>query len=331
MNKIKILCTLGPSSINSNFLKFCKNKVFLFRLNLSHLNHVQFERNIKYIKKYSNIPICVDTEGAQLRTTKSSECFLKRNKNIKVVFSNDKSNNSRVCLYPKYSIKMLKINTIIDVGFDDLQLKVKKINKDHAIAKVISEGILGSNKGVHFSNNIKLNSLTEKDLIAIEIAKKYNLKYFALSFANNAKDVVKLKKIIKYKSFVISKIETKLGYLNRTKIINKSDAILIDRGDLSRYISIEKIPIAQKLIIQSAKKLKKNVYVATNLLETMILKKSPTRAESNDIFSSLYDGANGLVLAAETAIGRYPQFCVTFLTKIIKNFNDFKRNKIKLF
>ena len=110
--------------------------------------------------------------------------------------------------------------------------------------------------------------------------------------------------------------------------------MLIDRGDLSRYIPIQKIPIAQKIIINEAKKLKKNVYVATNLLETMINSNNPTRAESNDIYSSLSSGCSGLVLAAETAIGKYPVECMNFLKNCIHTYlkrSDFIKNNNKFF
>ena len=181
---------------------------------------------------------------------------------------------------------------------------------------------------MHIHSELKLDPLTQKDIKAIEIAKKFDVKIFALSFANSDTDVTLIKKITPKKSIIISKIETKKGLLNRFKITKISDAILIDRGDLSRYVEIPKIPLAQRLIINDAKKLSKNVYVATNLLETMINQNEPTRAESNDIFSSLEMGSDGLVLAAETAIGKYPKECINFLKKSIKIFNNRKRFKL---
>jgi len=107
---------------------------------------------------------------------------------------------------------------------------------------------------------------------------------------------------------------------NLTKITKSSNALLIDRGDLSRYVPIEEIPVKQNMIINKAKKLRKPVYVATNLLETMIKESLPTRAESQDIYSTLKQGTKGLVLAAETAIGKNPIQCVNFLKKCIKVF-----------
>ena len=150
---------------------------------------------------------------------------------------------------------------------------------------------------------------------------------FALSFANSSNDILILRSKLDKKDLIISKIETKKGFFNRKKIASVSNAILIDRGDLSRYIEISKIPLAQRIIIKDAKKLNKEVYVATNLLETMIMSNDPTRAESNDIYNSLYDGAKGLVLAAETAIGKNPVLTIKFLKECIDAFNKYKKTK----
>ena len=194
-------------------------------------------------------------------------------------------------------------------------LSVKNTTKNNkfVLAKVISSGYLENNKGVHISQNIKLPPLSEKDKFAIKIAKANGVNIFALSFANNSKNVMQIRNLIGKKSFLISKIETNNAVKNLKSICAKSDAVLIDRGDLSRYFEIEKIPPTQEKIIKIARKTNTPVYVATNLLETMIKNSEPTRAESNDIFSTLKQGASGLVLAAETAIGSNPIKCVSFL------------------
>ena len=177
---------------------------------------------------------------------------------------------------------------------------------------------------------INLNYLTSKDLECIRIAKKNKIKFFALSFTNYPSDVVNLRKVLGKNSTIISKIETKKAIINLDTITKKSNAILIDRGDLSRYISLDKIPYAQEYIIKVAKKLKKPVYIATNLLETMIQNSSPTRAECNDIYNALNQGASALVLAAETAIGKNPINTALFLKKSISTFNVYKKRKINL-
>ena len=141
-----------------------------------------------------------------------------------------------------------------------------------------------------------------------------------MSFVNSGKDIEQIRKIIGKKSYLISKIETKDAIKNLRQISIKSDAILIDRGHLSREIPIEKIPFAQEYIIKTLKKIKIPVFVATNLLETMIKDEIPTRAESHDIYSTLKEGASGLVLAAETAIGLNPIKCILFLKRCITSF-----------
>ena len=125
-----------------------------------------------------------------------------------------------------------------------------------------------------------------------------------------------LKSIIGKNRFIISKIESLDGLSNLKEICTESDAVLIDRGDLSRQVPIERLPLIQKIIIRKAKRLKTKVYVATNLMESMISNPSPTRAEVNDVFNTLADNADGLVLAAETAIGKYPILCATMIKRI---------------
>ena len=199
-------------------------------------------------------------------------------------------------------------------------LKVVKKNKtkNNITCKIVKSGLLQSKKGVHINYPIRLNPLTEKDIYALKLGKLLGIKNFAISFVNNHKDIYDVKKIVGNNNKIISKIETLNAVRDLKKIAKVSTSLLIDRGDLSRYIPIEQIPLAQEMIIiRNAKKVKKPVYVATNLLENMIENSQPTRAESNDIYSSLKQGAKGLVLAAETAIGKDPANCVSFLKKCI--------------
>ena len=209
----------------------------------------------------------------------------------------------------------------MELGFSGLEVKIVKKNSQDLVLKVIKNGLLETNKGVHLKNRkIKIDYLTDKDLQAIKIAKKYKIKNFALSFTNSVNDIKKFNLMLK-KERKIFKLETKQALKEITDIIKEGENFLIDRGDLSKDIKIENIPIAQRKIIQKSKKAKKKVYVATNFLESMINESSPTRGEVNDIYSTLEQGANGLVLAAETAIGKYPIECVEILKRIIKNFN----------
>ena len=165
-----------------------------------------------------------------------------------------------------------------------------------------------------------MRPLSDKDRAAVAIAKKYNLSHFALSFANSAEDVNLLRELVGPDATIISKIESKRGVLNLDEILDASNEILIDRGDLSREVPLENIPLLQKAIIRKANLAKVPVNVATNLLESMIINRKPTRAELNDIVNTLLDGANGLVLAAETAIGQHPVGAVDMVLNMIERY-----------
>ena len=314
-NKIKIICTLGPQSFNKKFLKFAKNRISLLRLNMSHLSLKNLEKSIKYIKKNTTVPICIDTEGAQIRTKVKKKKYYKLGE--KIIISSLKGD---IKLYPDSIYNQIKINDILNIGFHNLKLKVLK-KKNNLICKVVSAGILENNKGVHIENRkIKLNYLTNKDLEAIKIGKKFKIKNYALSFTNSVSDIIKFNKLLKNENKIF-KIETAVAIKNFKLIIKKGNNFLIDRGDLSKDVNVENIPIVQRQLFHIKKnKNDKKIYVATNLLESMLENSYPTRGEANDIYNSLEMGASGLVLAAETAIGKHPKSSVIFLQKMIKAF-----------
>ena len=317
MNKKQIICTVGPSTFNKKKLLILKKKVDLFRINLSHTKEAQLKKKILFLKKIIDInKICIDTEGAQIRTAKIRTNQLKKNQIVSIGF--DKS--CEYFLYPKFQTSKIKKGTKIFIGFDNLKLIVLKSFDKKLICKVILPGKIEPNKGVHIDTHIKLKSLTQKDLNCIKISLLLGVKNFALSFTNKKEDVEFLRSIISNKCKIISKIETLNAMIDLRNIIKASDSILIDRGDLSRYIQIQDIPKAQEYILNIANKLKKRVYVATNLVESMVTNPYPTRAESNDIYQTLAAGAAGLVLAAETAIGKYPLEVVKFVNQCIKSF-----------
>ena len=314
---IKIISTLGPKSLNKNFLRFAKNKISLLRLNMSHLNLLNLEKSIKFIRKHTKIPICIDTEGAQIRTKVKKGKYLKFGQKVKI-----KNKKGNLNLYPDTVYKKIKIKDILNIGFHNLKLKVI-YKKGSILCKVISSGKLENNKGVHVENRkIKLDFLTKKDYGAINIGKKYNINNYALSFTNSADDILKFKRLLKNKN-KIYKIETLQAIKNFNSILKKGNSFLIDRGDLSKDVKVENIPIVQRNLFKFKKRFKdKKIFVATNLLESMLENNYPTRGEANDIFNSLEMGADGLVLAAETAIGKNPQDSVLFLKKMIKVYKN---------
>ena len=320
---IKIFCTLGPSSLNKQFLNFAKGKISIFRINMSHINIKHLKRTIKFIRKFSNIPICIDTEGAQIRSkVKAIKKYYKGNQ---LSIYRDKKNFN---LYPDYVFENLKKNDLLNIGFEGLVIKIIKKTNDKIISKVMQSGKLENNKGVYLVNRkIKLNFLTQKDFAAINIAKKMKIKNFALSFTNDSSDIKKFNKLLP-KENKFFKIETKKALIQLNKIIPLGKNFLIDRGDLSNEVETLMVPYYQRLIVKKMKKGNKNIFIATNFLESMVNNPYPNRGEANDIFSCLEMGVDGLVLAGETAIGKYPIECVLFLKKMIRNsFSKYNESK----
>ena len=315
----KLFITLGPSTLNKNFLNSINSKyVKLLRINLSHTKIKDLKKIVLFIRKYSNIDICFDTEGAQVRTSKviNDKKQLTRNQIVHINKSN--ISNSHITLTPNNIYKKLKLGDTLDIDFNSAKIKVIDENSSRYKCKVIESGSIGSNKSVSVSRSINIPPFTDKDIKAFELANNLNIKNIALSFTSSEQDIKKLRKYFENDITITSKIESKKGLLNLNKILNEANNILIDRGDLSKEIPLPLIPKKQKEIISAANQRNVPVFVATNLLESMVTKKEPTRAEVNDIYNTLVDGADGLVLAAETAIGNYPIECIDMIIKVSK-------------
>ena len=322
MKKIDIIVTLGPSSVNKQFLNFINNKVSLVRLNMSHVKLQKLEKRISFIRKHCSTPICIDTEGAQIRIKTNKFKISKIIRKEKIIINKQ---DGKFNLYPVEVFNQLKKKDILNVGFDGLQLKI--LNKNKNIIKLVctKSGILKNNQGVHILNRkINLSFVTEKDLQAINIAKKLKIKNFALSFTNSKSDMINFSRILPTEKKYF-KIETAKSIKSLNFFFKNEKNFLIDRGDLSKDIGIENVPSIQRRIFKLSKKYRNvKVAIATNFLESMIEKHYPTRAEVNDIYNALEMGASGLVLAGETAMGKYPIECVKLLLKIVK---VFKKNK----
>jgi len=318
---IKILTTIGPASLNKEVIKELESEeVSLLRINMSHTPLSEVRRVIKLLQSWSNVPVCIDTEGAQVRNQKmeSEKVFFAKGSNIKIHFSEVEGDSENISLYPEQVTSNLQVNDTIRVDFNSVIFKVYSVSDTYVNAKVIEEGFVGSNKAANVDNNTILDAITYKDKEAIKIALELGVKDFSLSFTNCAADVLEMRELVGDNATIISKIESINGLLNLNEILNFADSILIDRGDLSREVPIEKIPFLQRKIILECINNKTPVYVATNLLETMILSKTPSRAEVNDIASTVMMGANGLVLAAETAIGLHPVGSVKMVKSVIR-------------
>lgn len=319
---IRVLCTLGPKSLNQNVMeRLQERKVDLFRINLSHTPIEKLAETIECMQKYTSTDICLDTEGAQVRTgTMAEGVVVKDRQRVKLVAERVVGTDSCLTLTPPSVFESLAPNNLIGLDFDGAVLLVLEVGEGYAETVVLNGGKIGNNKAVGVSPAPKLPPLTEQDIASVEMGRKYGIKHFALSFANCAEDVALLRKHAGPDSHIISKIESKQGVLNLDSILAETDEILIDRGDLSREVPLENIPLLQKAIIRKANIANKPVNVATNLLESMLSNRKPTRAEVNDIMNTMIDGANGLVLAAETAVGDHPISAVDMVLSLIERF-----------
>lgn len=320
----KILCTLGPASLNPQAIKRLDElQVDLLRLNLSHTPVERIEELVSLIRAHSTIPICLDTQGAQVRTGPFSggQVSLKTGTVVELVTAPQLGNEAVVPLYPASVIPQLAVGDLLTLDTSAVPLQVIEVGTTHW-ARVLNGGIVGSNKAASIDRTISLPHLTGPDRAAITLGLRLGIRNFALSFANQRSDVVSLREMVGDNVEIIAKIESRGGLRNLAEILKVSDAILIDRGDLSREVAIESMPFVQKEVIRQANAAQVPVYVATNLLESMVVSPRPNRAEANDVINTLLDGADGLVLAAETAIGKYPVQCVRMIQSMVRRYES---------
>ena len=320
--KIKILCTLGPASLRGDVIRALEERgVDLYRINLSHTPPEAVEPTITLIRRYSNTPICLDSQGAQVRCGKMAEgVVLTAGTQVTLCAADVIGSADQMTLWPASVFASMRPGDLVHVDFDGALLQVMDTSDATAAAVVLEGGRVKSNRAVVMDPPPALGPITDKDTTAIEIGVRLGIRHYALSFASSAADVELIRALIPEGSTVISKIESRAGVRNRDEIIDASDAVLIDRGDLSREVPVEYVPYYQKAIVRQANRWNTPVYVATNLLESMVTNRKATIAEMNDIVNTLIDGVHGLVLAAETAMGVDPVGSVDAVMRCIKSF-----------
>lgn len=321
---VKVLCTLGPASLNAATIHRLEERgVDLFRINLSHTPLENVATTVELIQKYSTVPVCLDTEGAQVRTGQmAKDVRVSEAQHVHLTPRAVEGTATEITLTPGTVFEELQPNHIVGLDFDGVMLLVLNKNGEGVDTVVINGGNIGTNKAVIISPAVRLEAITDKDRAAVAIGRQLGVKHFALSFTNSADDVTQLRELTGPDSVIISKIESKRGVINLDEILAAADEILIDRGDLSREVPLENIPLLQKSIVRKANHARVPVNVATNLLESMITNRKPTRAELNDIVNTLLDGATGLVLAAETAVGQHPVGAVDMVLNLIDRVRD---------
>ena len=326
---IRILVTLGPSSLSETTVKkIAQHDISLFRINLSHTPVESIADTIANVQKWSRIPICIDSEGAQIRNQRMNGHPVKfeAGESVRIHFDDIDGDANNISLSPRGIARDLVVGDRLRIDFDAACIRVVERHRRHCLAVVENGGRVGSNKAVDLDRSLSLAAVTAKDRTAVAVGRKMGIRHFALSFANSRKDVDYMRSLVGADAVLISKIESADGVVNLGGILESSDEILIDRGDLSRQVPIEKIPFLQRRIISLARANGTPVHVATNLLESMIDACQPTRAEVNDVVSTLLMGADGLVLAAETAIGAFPAEAVAMVSRLIDQYRRWTPN-----
>ena len=335
-NKTKIVATLGPASSERPMLKELMNAgVDVFRVNFSHASYTETIETVKNIRELSvelNIHASVlgDLQGPKIRLGIVKEnVFVKKGDVIEITTKNVSEGDAK-CISINYLDfpKDVNVGEKILVNDGKLIFKVLKTNKKDVVqAKVLQGGALESRKGVNLPNtNISLPALTEKDKEDALFAVKNEFDWIALSFVRSKKDIFLLQKLIESNSNdkipIIAKIEKPEAIANMDEIILAADGIMVARGDLGLEIPAEEVPLNQKLLVSKAKKARKPIIIATQMMESMIDSLTPSRAEVNDVANSVMDGADAVMLSGETSIGQFPVEVVNTMEKIIRRVED---------
>ena len=336
LNKTKIVATLGPASSSIPMLKKLLNAgVDVFRINFSHASYEETSVTVKNIRELSaelkiHASILADLQGPKIRLGNIKEgVSVKKGDLLEITTEHLKEGgNKLVSINYSDFPKDVNPNESILINDGKIILKVLETNKkDLVITKVVQGGPLESKKGVNLPNTqISLPALTKKDKEDVLFAIKHQLDWIALSFVRTKKDISILQKLIKinsdYKIPIIAKIEKPEAINNMDEIIKKSDGIMVARGDLGLEIPAEEVPLNQKLLVSKAKKARKPIIIATQMMESMIDSLTPSRAEVNDVANSIMDGADAVMLSGETSVGKFPVEVVKTMERIIKRVED---------
>jgi pyruvate kinase len=329
-HRTKIVATVGPAcDTYDKLLALVKAGVNVFRLNFSHGSHEDKTKIINYIRQINktepfNIAILGDLQGPKLRVGDIQNGEIEIVPGEILTFTNEKviGTKERIYVsYPNLHQDVVVGNTIM-INDGKLEVKVKKVLKNNDVqVEVTMGGILSSKKGINLPDTkISLPALTEKDLIDLDYIIEQKLDWVALSFVRKVQDLELLRKKLdkkKSKTKIIAKIEMPEALENLRDIIVESDAVMIARGDLGVELPVEKIPLLQKQIIRMCLHRAKPVIVATQMMESMIEFNKPNRSEITDVANAVIEGADAVMLSAETAAGAHPALVVETMCKII--------------
>ena len=330
-SRTKIIATLGPASRNPDVLRqMILAGLDSVRINCSHASHDQIRQDIKMVREVSrqldrDIAIIADLQGPKIRVGKLENDQMEIKSGETVVFTTEDIPGKDKLIPVDYEDFAMDIEPGEEILIDDGKLKLiatETDKKKQVKAEVIYGGTLKSRKGINLPHtNVSLPSMTDKDIEDAIVALESGADWIALSFVRQASDVIELKQLIRRKkkhAYVIAKIEKVQAVRNIDEIIRGADAIMVARGDLGVEMDFAQVPLIQKEIVEKSIESKKPVIIATQMMESMITNFRPTRAEATDVANAVLDGADTLMLSAETAVGKYPVEVIEAMHRIIQ-------------
>ncbi len=325
LRRCRIIATVGPAT---NPLQLLQVGASAFRLNFSHGEHAEHLERIKAIRAAEEqtglfVPIMADLQGPKIRvgTFENKEGItLKYDEIVTLELSKEPGKEGLIRLPHPEILEALQPGD--DIKLDDGMLMLtitEKESNTRLKAKVVIPGQLTSRKGVNVpTRQLPISAMTEKDKRDMEFALEHGVDIVALSFVQTAEDVVEAKKLIGGRALVLSKIEKPLAVDAIEEIVAVSDMIMVARGDLGVELPMEQVPLAQRHIVQAARRAGKPVVVATQMLQSMVDSPIPTRAEASDVATAVYGAVDAVMLSAESAVGRHPASAVAIMDRIIR-------------
>ena len=339
--EFELIGTIGPASLDSSVLKRIKStELNTYRINLSHSSESLLKEYLSIFNE-NQIKPSLDTQGAQVRIIKipenpifsSGQHFL-----LSTTDNFDRQNIScpQVVVNHPEIFDQIVVGDAIKIGFEGLVAIVTEVSVEQqtCLLEVVSPGKVELNKALDVSNKpIKLQPFTSFDISCLKKAHQFDVDTIFISFCDSAETVKQCREIVTssiaenyhFNPRIIAKIETRKALIALAEIIDEADGVLIDRGDLSREIRISSIPSVVLSILNTCKTNNTPCFVATNILDSMIESKLPSRAEISDIYNLLSQGVSGFVLAAEMAIGKHPVESVQILSYMKKLYDLEKR------
>ncbi|RRV15356.1 pyruvate kinase [Pseudomonas saudiphocaensis] len=325
--KVKILATLGPATRSIDDVRqLVENGVNLFRLNFSHGEHADHAERFNWIRQVERelnqpIGILMDLQGPKLRVGRFAEgkVQLERGQTLRLDLDPTPGDSTRVNLPHPEIIKALEPGMSLLVDDGRLHLSVIAKHADAIETRVVAGGELSDRKGVNVPEAVlELSPLTEKDRRDLTFGLELGVDWVALSFVQRPQDIHEARELIGDRAFLMAKIEKPSAVQHLREIARLSDAIMVARGDLGVEVPAENVPRIQKNIVRTCRELGRPVVVATQMLESMRFSPAPTRAEVTDVANAVAEGADAVMLSAETASGDYPLEAVSMMSKIIR-------------